>query len=267
MPIHDWTRVDSGLFHDFHQSWTVALRDALNAGVLPPDYFALVEQRVGGPIPDVLTLSLTSAAPESASDTQTHAVATAPPRMAAARGSPAHLYARKANRITVRHRHGRVVALIVLPYGWREALLTSQVAIVLMLSIVVITGYVGQISIVQLPLAGVAGFTTAHIGASWRLGFPLAPLLGVLHHAHDPRVPRVGRDPRRAHDERRIAVDRARQDRGARALRNEKRLAGEIRLVHRAVAFEDVAVHGTDLVRKDLQNVTDLHSIYRHVLK
>jgi Protein of unknown function (DUF4058) len=112
MPIHDWTRVDAGLFHDFHQSWTVALRDALNMGVLPPDYFALVEQHVGGPIPDVLTLSLGSAAPESPSDAHTHAVATAPPRMAAARGNPSRLYARKANRITVRHRHGRVVAMI-----------------------------------------------------------------------------------------------------------------------------------------------------------
>jgi hypothetical protein len=112
MPIHDWTRVDPGLFHDFHQSWTVALRDALNAGVLPRDYFALVEQRVGGPIPDVLTLSLTAAGPESSGDANTHAVATAPPRMAAARGSPAHIYARRANRIIVRHRHGRVVAMI-----------------------------------------------------------------------------------------------------------------------------------------------------------
>ncbi len=26
MPIHDWTRVDAGLFHDFHQSWSIALR-------------------------------------------------------------------------------------------------------------------------------------------------------------------------------------------------------------------------------------------------
>ena len=43
MPIHDWTRVDSGLFHAFHQGWTVALQNALNAGVLPADYYALVE--------------------------------------------------------------------------------------------------------------------------------------------------------------------------------------------------------------------------------
>jgi hypothetical protein len=26
MPIHDWTRVDAGLFHDFRQDWTIELR-------------------------------------------------------------------------------------------------------------------------------------------------------------------------------------------------------------------------------------------------
>jgi hypothetical protein len=36
MPIHDWTRVRSNRFHDFHQTWTVAISSALNAGRLPP---------------------------------------------------------------------------------------------------------------------------------------------------------------------------------------------------------------------------------------
>ena len=31
MPIHDWSRVPSGLFHDFHQSWSIRIKDALNA--------------------------------------------------------------------------------------------------------------------------------------------------------------------------------------------------------------------------------------------
>jgi Protein of unknown function (DUF4058) len=51
MPIHDWTRVDAGLWHDFHQGWTVALCSSLKSGVLPYDYFALVEQRVRDPSP------------------------------------------------------------------------------------------------------------------------------------------------------------------------------------------------------------------------
>jgi hypothetical protein len=40
------------------------------------------------------------------------AVATAPPRTPVIQRSEADLYARKANRITVRHRHGNVVAVI-----------------------------------------------------------------------------------------------------------------------------------------------------------
>ena len=32
MPIHDWSRVDAGIFHDFHQAWTIEIRNALNGG-------------------------------------------------------------------------------------------------------------------------------------------------------------------------------------------------------------------------------------------
>lgn len=112
MPIHDWTRVDAGLFHDFHQSWTVALRDALNLGGLPPSYFALVEQRIQGPIPDVLTLQLSPRGEEPSNGRVGLAVATTPPRTRLIRRSEAEIYAGKANRITVRHRHGDVVAVI-----------------------------------------------------------------------------------------------------------------------------------------------------------
>ena len=58
MPIHDWTRVDHGTFHDFHQGWCPAIRTALNTGLLPPDYSAMVEQHADGGIPDVLTLEV-----------------------------------------------------------------------------------------------------------------------------------------------------------------------------------------------------------------
>lgn len=56
MPIHDWARVKPGIFHDFHISWIAAIRDALNGGILPEDYYALAEQFAGGFGPDVLTL-------------------------------------------------------------------------------------------------------------------------------------------------------------------------------------------------------------------
>lgn len=56
MPVHDWTRLEAGIFHDFHNAWMVELRNALNGGLLPPDYYALTEQHAGRFVADVLTL-------------------------------------------------------------------------------------------------------------------------------------------------------------------------------------------------------------------
>jgi hypothetical protein len=112
MPIHDWTRVDAGLFHAFHQRWISALSDALNTGGLPPDYFALVEQSVGGPVPDVLTLMPASIDREAGEGLSGSPVATAPPRTRIVRQAEERIYVRKADRIAVRHRHGAVVAVV-----------------------------------------------------------------------------------------------------------------------------------------------------------
>src|SRR3954471_5830190 len=56
MPIHDWTRVTSGLFHHFHQDWSIEIARTLNRGLLPSGLYALVEQRVDGPEPDVIAV-------------------------------------------------------------------------------------------------------------------------------------------------------------------------------------------------------------------
>ena len=48
------------------------------------------------------------------------------------------------------------------------------------LSLVVITGFVGQISIVQLALAGIAGFILSHLAVDHGIGFPLGMLIGSL---------------------------------------------------------------------------------------
>ncbi|HUG89885.1 MAG TPA: hypothetical protein VML55_03565, partial [Planctomycetaceae bacterium] len=56
MPMHDWTRVIAGIFHHFHHEWISSIANALNGGLLPPDFYALAEQVAEGPIPDVLTL-------------------------------------------------------------------------------------------------------------------------------------------------------------------------------------------------------------------
>ncbi len=112
MPIHDWTRVDSGLFHAFHQDWIGVLARALNAGVLPPDYFALREQSTRGPVPDVLTLELPSGRDQPSETGSGLAVAVAPPRMRVVRRAEDTIYVHKADRIAIRHRHGRVVAMV-----------------------------------------------------------------------------------------------------------------------------------------------------------
>jgi hypothetical protein len=112
MPIHDWTRVDAGLFHAFHQDWIGVLARALNAGVLPPDYFALREQSTQGPVPDVLTLELPSGHDGPDGTGSGVAVAVVPPRTRMIRRAEDTVYVHKVDRITVRHRHGRVVAMV-----------------------------------------------------------------------------------------------------------------------------------------------------------
>src|SRR5438105_11830592 len=56
VPVHDWTRVDAGIFHDFHHAWIEENKRALNRLLQGSDYYALAEQIAGGMGPDVLTL-------------------------------------------------------------------------------------------------------------------------------------------------------------------------------------------------------------------
>ena len=56
VPIHDWTRVEAGIFHHFHHSWIEEIARTLNRDILPGDYYAMAEQFASGFGPDVLTL-------------------------------------------------------------------------------------------------------------------------------------------------------------------------------------------------------------------
>ena len=90
MPIHDWTRVPAGLFHHFHQDWSIELARRLNGGLLPKDISALVEQR--------------------------------------ARQKEAHVLAvenrvKRANRIVIKHHLSRILAVIeILSPGNKDSL-------------------------------------------------------------------------------------------------------------------------------------------------
>jgi branched-chain amino acid transport system permease protein len=71
------------------------------------------------------------------------------------------------------------VALVVLPFGFREALVNTLIGTLMALSLVVITGFVGQVSLVQLALAGAAGFTVSHMASNFGITFPVAALAGI----------------------------------------------------------------------------------------
>jgi branched-chain amino acid transport system permease protein len=72
------------------------------------------------------------------------------------------------------------VALIVLPYDYRNALIVSMAAMTICLSYVVITGFVGQVSLMQVALAGAAGFVVSHLAQDAGVGFPLGAIIGTL---------------------------------------------------------------------------------------
>ena len=116
--VHDWTRVDAGIFHDSHTAWLGALRGALNRGLMPPGYSAVIEQYVGPGNVDVLTLASDDAVPPADWDGGTGGgVATlleAPPRVAQTNVCVTPEVERFPQRsLVIRHRSGRrPVALI-----------------------------------------------------------------------------------------------------------------------------------------------------------
>lgn len=112
MPMHDWTRVRSGLFHAFHQSWSVRIQDALNGGMMPKGFYALVELKVDGPEPDVIAVEMKTRGKPAAGGGPVATLAPPKAALTARITADAVRYARKANRISVRHPLGEVVAVI-----------------------------------------------------------------------------------------------------------------------------------------------------------
>jgi hypothetical protein len=116
MPVHNWTRVAAGIFHDFHTAWLVEMRNSLNAGLLPAGYYALAEQVASDFGPDVLTLEAngaTGTVPSVAGGGSTLALATAPPRVRLVSHIKPRRHPRKRTHLLIRHAGGdRIVALI-----------------------------------------------------------------------------------------------------------------------------------------------------------
>jgi hypothetical protein len=117
MPIHDWTRVDAGVWHDFHLTWIGELKKVLNSGLLPDDYYALAEQIAGPMGPDVLTLQTPSEGDDLSPDEPRGmvAVADAPPKVRFTMRPDVDQFVLKRRTLVIRHVSGhRVVALIEL---------------------------------------------------------------------------------------------------------------------------------------------------------
>jgi branched-chain amino acid transport system permease protein len=72
-----------------------------------------------------------------------------------------------------------VAGLFLLGPLWRGAIMTTLIAVVLALSLVIVTGFGGQTSLAQMAFAGVAGFTLSKLATNWHIPFPIAPLLAA----------------------------------------------------------------------------------------
>jgi hypothetical protein len=112
MPLHDWTRVPSGLFHHFHQDWSIEIARTLNRGRLPKGVAALVEQHTGPLEADVLTIERRGQPPGKGFGNDGGVATMAPPVTRFVARSTKQIYATRANRIVVKHHLGRILAVI-----------------------------------------------------------------------------------------------------------------------------------------------------------
>ena len=116
MVVHDWSRVSAGVWHDFHTAWIVALRDVLNGGLLPPDYYASAEQIIAGLGPDVLALQaveLVAAGPGIPNPAMPATELLAPPKTRFTATALTDAYVGKQRIMVIRHSgDNRVVARI-----------------------------------------------------------------------------------------------------------------------------------------------------------
>jgi len=70
-------------------------------------------------------------------------------------------------------------AVVLLTDQWRNGLISTFIFGIVALSVVVVTGFAGQVSVAQLPLAGTAAFLLAPIADRFGVPFPIAPVLAA----------------------------------------------------------------------------------------
>ncbi len=111
MPMHDWSRVPAGLFHHFHQHWSIEIAATLNRGRLPKGVAALVEQRSGPKESHVLAIESRGRAQSGFADDPGIATMTPPVTRFVSRTTK-QIYATRANLVVLKHHLGRTIAVI-----------------------------------------------------------------------------------------------------------------------------------------------------------
>jgi hypothetical protein len=111
MPLHAWEKVPSGMYHSFHQAWAVMLSIHLNESRLPKGFGAFVEMRKGPLETDVLAIDFF---PESRPRLQSDGgiMTMQRPKASLVRQSAPEYYSQKADRIVVKYKTKRIVAVI-----------------------------------------------------------------------------------------------------------------------------------------------------------
>lgn len=73
-----------------------------------------------------------------------------------------------------------LLGVLFLPFDWRQAIMVTLIGTVIALSFVVLTGYVAQISLAQMSMAGVGAFALTRLSGEIGIPFPLGGLLAAL---------------------------------------------------------------------------------------
>ena len=118
MPIHDWTRVTAGTWHDFHLAWIAEIQQmaARTGASLPSSYYAQAEQ-IGGPlVPGRLALQTA----EIATETRSRWLGglawpwpPVPPRARLVAEAEVNEYVLKRRTLVIRHSSGdRIVGML-----------------------------------------------------------------------------------------------------------------------------------------------------------
>jgi hypothetical protein len=113
MPVHDWTRVSAGTFHDFHCTWIPLIKIRLNDGLLPAGYYAQVEQVAGELTTDILTLKTQDTTSDEEQPSGGIALSVAPPQVQITASLEGAHYAAQRKQLIVRHSSDDEVVAVI----------------------------------------------------------------------------------------------------------------------------------------------------------